>query len=423
MKIAIVGSGISGLGAGWLLSPHHQVTLYEAGNYLGGHTNTVDVTLDGAMAPVDTGFLVHNDRTYPNLISLFATLGVRTVESDMSFSVQLESEGLEWAGSNLATVFAQPTNLVRPRFLGMLRDILRFNAAAPRLLEETAGTDQSLGDLLEQHRYGQAFRDWYLLPMGAAIWSSPTGAMLDFPAHSFLSFCHNHGLLQISDRPRWRTVAGGARTYVERMAMSIGDIRLNTPVHRVERLGRGVRVVSADGEDWFDAIVMACHSDQSLALLGDADVDEARILGAVRYQPNRAVLHTDQSFLPRRKLAWSAWNFSSGLARPDGQPVAVTYLLNRLQPLPFKQPVMVTLNPHREPDDAKTLAAFDYAHPLLDGPARWAQRALPTIQGRRGTWFAGAWTGYGFHEDGFNSALAVATALDARVTWQERAAA
>jgi uncharacterized protein len=420
MKIAIVGSGISGLGVAWLLSPHHRVTLFEAGDYLGGHTNTVDVSLEGLTAPVDTGFLVHNTRTYPNLISLFATLGVRTVESDMSFSVQLEAEGLEWAGSNLATVFAQPANLARPRFLGMLRDILRFNAAAPNLLEETAASGRSLGDLLEEHRYGQAFRDWYLLPMGAAIWSSPTGTMLDFPAHAFLSFCRNHGLLQITGRPRWRTVAGGARTYVERMALSVPDVRLNTPVRRVERRPDGVRVLSAAGEERFDTIVLACHSNQSLAMLGDADADERRILGAVRYQPNQAVLHTDESFLPRRRIAWSAWNFAAGAGRPDGRPVAVTYLLNRLQPLPFRRPVMVTLNPHRPPAPEHVLGNFDYAHPLMDGPAREAQRQLPLIQGRRNTWFAGAWTGYGFHEDGFNSALTVASALDARVSWRER---
>jgi uncharacterized protein len=412
MKIAVVGSGISGLSAAWLLSRAHQVTLYEAGRSLGGHSNTVDVSLEGESAPVDTGFLVHNERTYPNLIALLATLGVQTVASEMSFSVRLDEEGLEWAGSNLATVFAQPSNLLRPRFLGMLRDILRFNANAKRHLAETAGNNETLGELLARGGYGAPFRDWYLLPMAAAIWSCPTRAMLAFPAFSFLSFCHNHGLLQISDRPQWRTIRGGSRTYVQRLAAGIEDIRLATPVLQVARQPGGVRITTADGHELFDQIVLACHSDQALGLLADADEREHTVLGALRYQPNIAVLHTDRSFLPRRRLAWSAWNYHRGPGHEDARPVAVTYLLNKLQPLPFRTPLMVTLNPYRQPAAEHVLRRFDYAHPLLDGPARAAQRQLPALQGRRNTWYAGAWTGYGFHEDGLKSALAVAAALD-----------
>lgn len=418
MKIAVIGSGVSGLSAAWLLSSDHRVTLFEAEARLGGHTNTVDITLDGASAPVDTGFLVHNQRTYPNLVSLFATLGIETVETDMSFSVRLLQEKLEWAGSGLAAVFAQPGNMARPRFWAMLADILRFNRHAPRLLAETANHALSLGDLLERERYGDGFRDWYLLPMGAAIWSSPTTAMLDFPAHAFLHFCSNHGLLQLSNRPRWRTVLGGARTYVDRMAAAIPDVRLHTPVQRITRGTTGVRVLTDRDDEHFDSVIMACHSDQSLAILGDADERERATLAAIRYQPNRAVLHTDPSFLPRQPRAWSAWNFQAGDGHPSERPVTVSYLLNKLQPLPFRRPVLVTLNPYREPSRESTLGTFDYAHPLMDSDARQAQQQLWRIQGRRRTWFAGAWTAYGFHEDGLVSGLRVANALGSVADWQ-----
>lgn len=417
MKIAVVGSGISGLASAWLLAGNHEVTLFEADTRLGGHSHTVDIALDGVTAGVDTGFLVHNDRTYPNLVALFSALGVRTASSEMSFSVRLEDGGIEWCGSSLNAVFAQRSNLARPAFLGMLRDILRFNRAAPRLLAQTRERDLPLGRLIEQERYGAAFRNWYLLPMGAAIWSCPTGSMLDFPAHAFLAFCSNHGLLQLRDRPQWKTVVGGSRVYVERMAASISDIHRATPVRSLQRTSAGVRLRTDTGDGIWDQVILACHGDQALDLLADRTRAEDEILGSIRYQPNRAVLHTDTSFLPRRQRAWAAWNYQAGRAGPDAQPVSVTYLLNRLQPLPFRQPIMVTLNPHREPDPARTLHAMNYAHPVLDRPARHAQTRMDEIQGVNRTWFAGAWTGYGFHEDGLDSALRIANSLGSAAAW------
>jgi predicted NAD/FAD-binding protein len=424
MKIAVVGSGISGLASAWLLAREHQVTLFEAGDYLGGHTHTVDVTLEGMTHPVDTGFLVCNHRTYPNLTALFGLLGVETVASDMSFAVSLDDPDLEWAGSSLATLFAQKRNLARPGFWRMLQDILRFN-------RETAAADlpdATLGAYLAANRYSAELRDWYLLPMAAAIWSCPTQAMLDYPLATFVRFCRNHGLLQVFDRPQWLTVKGGGREYVKRLAAAIPDIRLATPVQGVVSYGEGVVVDLPDGSfESFDQVVLACHSDQALALLGHhASAEERAVLGAIRYQPNRAVLHTDAALLPRDRRVWSAWNYMAGGSDsgPRGQhPVSVSYLINQLQPLPFAAPVIVSLNPHREPRPETVIGDYDYAHPLFDVAAIAAQQRLHEIQGRRGLWFCGAWGGYGFHEDGLKSALAVANGLGVRAPWQDDACA
>lgn len=432
MNIAVIGAGISGLSCAYrLVQGGAEVTLFEAGSYFGGHSNTVDVTLDGVTAGVDTGFLVFNDRTYPQLIALFAELGVETAPSDMSFSVKLplgEHPGarvLEWAGSNLDTVFAQRANLASPRFLRMVSDILRFNKQATALAKGGDMPAIPLGQFLARHNYSEQFRAWYLLPMAACIWSCPSDQMLAFPVATFIRFCHNHGLLQVSDRPQWRTVKGGSRHYVDKLLAAIPSRRLGSPVTSVTRSpgggARSVRVDSAAGAEFFDHAVLACHSDQSLALLGDASDDERAVLGAIRYQPNRAVLHTDAACLPRRRKAWSAWNYQS-TAAPTPQ-VCVHYLLNRLQPLPFTTPVLVSLNPIDEPDPARVLAAFDYAHPVFDEAAVAAQARLPSLQGSRNIWFAGAWTGYGFHEDGLKSGLAVAAALTARMEAQQHAAA
>ncbi|WP_426104113.1 NAD(P)/FAD-dependent oxidoreductase [Massilia sp. TSP1-1-2] len=432
MKVAVIGAGISGLSCAYrLVQGGADVTLYEAGNYFGGHSNTVDVTLDGVTHGVDTGFLVFNDRTYPNLIALFAELGVETAPSDMSFSVKMplgEAAGarvLEWAGSNLDTVFAQRGNLLRPRFLRMVRDILRFNKQATQLATDGTIPHMPLGYFLDLHGYSAQFRAWYLLPMAACIWSCPSDQMLEFPVSTFIRFCHNHGLLQVSDRPQWRTVVGGSRNYVTKLLAAIPGKRLATPVTRVTRgIGgaRSVRVHTAGAIEQFDQVVMACHSDQSLALLGDeASADERQVLEAVRYQPNRAVLHTDASCLPRSRKAWSAWNYQSNAA-PTPQ-VCVHYLLNQLQPLPFRTSVIVSLNPLDEPDPATVLASFDYAHPVFDAGAVAAQTRLGTFQGARNTWFAGAWTGYGFHEDGLKSGLAAAAALTALMHGQANVAA
>ncbi|WP_157670649.1 NAD(P)/FAD-dependent oxidoreductase [Chitinibacter sp. GC72] len=410
-RIAVIGSGISGLASAYLLNRAHDVVLFEAGSYLGGHTNTVEVTLEGRTAPVDTGFLVFNEKTYPNLIALLAELGVGSYATDMSFGVSLDDGQLEWAGTNLDTVFAQRCNLLSPRFIGMLRDILRFNAAAPENLQACLQSRATLGQLLESGQYGAAFRDAYLLPMAAAIWSSSPKDILDFPAATFLRFCLNHALLQVNDRPQWQTVQGGGREYVRKIAATLGDIRLNSPVSRIERTPEGVLVHFAQQgvqqAELFDAVILATHAPQSLAMLADASDAERAVLAAVRYQPNTAVLHTDIKQLPQRRKVWSAWNYLGGAAVSGERPVCVSYLLNQLQNLPFETPVVVTLNPFTPPAPETVLAQFDYEHPVFDQAAIDAQAQLPAIQGLDRVWFAGAWTGYGFHEDGLKSALRV----------------
>jgi predicted NAD/FAD-binding protein len=391
-----------------------RVTLFEAAARPGGHTATVDVTLDGRTFPVDTGFLVYNERTYPRLVALFRELGIDTVGSDMSFSCRIDAAGVEWAGTDVASLFAQPRNALRPGFWRMLADVVRFNREAAVLAQAEGPSACALGDFLASGGYSHAFRDWYLLPMAAAIWSSPRRDILDFPLASFVGFFRNHGLLQLADRPQWRTVRGGARTYVERIVAALPDVRLATPVLRVQRRADHVDVVTRDGTERYDEIVLACHSDQAREVLADRTAQEDELLRAVRYQPNRVVLHTDVALLPRSKRAWSAWNYLAA-DDPDGtRPVAVSYLINKLQPLPCARPVIVTLNPPFEPAARHVIGEFEYAHPLIDGRAAQSQRALAKMQGARRTWFAGAWMGHGFHEDGLASAHAVADALVAR---------
>ena len=434
MKVAIVGSGISGLVAAHRLRTHAQVSLFEAGDYFGGHTHTVDITLPTAQGPqtcgVDTGFLVYNERTYPGLIALFAELGVPTTASDMSFSVQVPPQtgqrAIEWSGSNLATVFAQKRNLASPRFLGMLTDLLRFNKLCTRLALEgrDAEMSQPLADFLDQHRFGQAFRDWYFLPMLGCIWSCPTDQMLQFPVATMIRFCHNHGLLQVSNRPQWYTVAGGARQYVEKIVATLNDARLNTPVRRIERDAAGVTVFTDQGSERFDQLVLATHSDQALSLLAQPTRVETEVLGAIRYQPNRAVLHTDTSVLPQRESAWAAWNYERAAQHEqESARVCLHYLLNRLQPLPFTQPVVESLNPVRPIDPGKVLAEFEYSHPVFDLAAIRAQSRVHELQGMHHTWYCGAWTAYGFHEDGLQSGESAAQSLLAQTTQARKAAA
>ncbi|MDP9156468.1 MAG: FAD-dependent oxidoreductase [Pseudomonadota bacterium] len=418
MKVAVIGAGISGLSCAYRLAKSQagiDVTLFEANGYFGGHTNTVDVTLDGVTHGVDTGFLVFNHRTYPNLVKLFQELDVPTTATDMSFSVAVTDKHLEWAGSDLNTVFTQRRNLLRPAFLRMLADILRFNrtTTAMALARKDVELAEPVSRFIEREKYSVAFRDWYLLPMIGAIWSCSTTQMMAFPIGTLIRFCHNHGLLQVNDRPQWHTVNGGAREYVRRMLPAIGDAHAGLPVTSVKRGMHGVEVESARGIEHFDHVVLACHSDQALALLADPSNDETVTLGAIGYAPNRAVLHTDASLLPAER-AWSAWNYESRTGELGAEPqLCVHYLINKLQPLPFKTPVIVSLNPVREPRPETVLREFAYSHPVFDQAAVQAQRVLPSIQGARNTWFAGAWTGYGFHEDGLKSGLDAAARLTA----------
>lgn len=432
MKIAVVGSGISGLAAAYELCKTHQVVLFEADRRLGGHTHTVDLELDGIHQAVDTGFLVYNERTYPELIALFKKLNIPTAPTDMSFSVSRGPHQMEWSGSNLAGLFAQRRHLVSPRFWGMIVDILRFNRQASALAmgmrQDDSSSDLAFGDtlldlpldsFLEREHYGEAFALDYLLPMAAAIWSCPMKQMREFPLGTFVRFFHNHGLLQISQRPQWFTVEGGARQYVMAMAKALDDIRLHSPVWSVEQAANAagqLRLRSRSGDEFFDAVVLACHSDQSLRILQKPRHEQAQLLQAIRYQENRAWLHGDTALMPRARKAWAAWNYLSKqirdeASRLDQTAVSVTYWLNQLQPLKLKRPIFVSLNPLQEPEPASCFQVIDYAHPVFDLAAVRAQRQLPSVQGTDGIWFAGAWTGYGFHEDGLRSGLSVARAI------------
>lgn len=417
-RVAVVGSGISGLATAWLLRDRYQVTLFEAAERPGGHTHTIEVELEGKRGPVDTGFLVFNTKTYPNLCGLFDTVGIKAVASEMTFSVSLRDPELEWAGTSLDTVFGQRANLVRPAFWVMLRDIMRFNRETTDMATAGTASQVSLGAFLAQHRYSREFRDWYLLPMAAAIWSCPTEQMLAYPLSTFARFCHNHGLLQVTNRPEWLTVAGGGRRYVERLLRDLNDVRLGCPVTGMARDAMGAVLHTPDGAEHFDAVVLACHSDQALRLLGAGASDAERsILGAVRYQPNVAWLHTDPALLPRREKLWSAWNYMAGEGAPGQQPVSVSYLINRLQPLPFEQPVVVSLNPETPPADEHVIERIEYAHPIFDQLAIEGQSWLPGLQGQQRTWYAGAWSGFGFHEDGLKSAMAVASHFGVAAPW------
>lgn len=423
MKIAIVGSGISGLAAAHRLREVGEITLFEANDYFGGHTHTVDLTLPGAQGDirwgVDTGFLVFNERTYPQLIELFKALNIRTVPTDMSFSVQVAASSiddkLEWSGTNLHTVFCQKRNWFNPKFWGMLKDLIRFNRICTQLAQ--SGEDQQLAmplsEFLDEYDLGSAFREWYLLPMLGCIWSCPTDQMLAFPVATMIRFCHNHGLLQILNRPQWWTVYGGAKHYVDKIIAGIPHTRLNCPVQRVERDDQGVWVHSSHGKEHFDHIILATHSDQSLALLSQPSPLESTILGAIRYQPNVAVVHTDTRVLPSHRSAWAAWNYENDRIpqAEQTQRVCLHYWINQLQPVPFEQNIIETLNPVKPIAPEHVLHTFEYSHPIFDGPAIEAQRRLHEIQGNKGVWFCGAWTGYGFHEDGLTSGYDVAHQL------------
>jgi uncharacterized protein len=411
-SVAVVGSGVAGLAAAWLLQRRHQVTLYEKDAKLGGHCNTVEVEgPDGNPVAVDTGFIVYNPVNYPNLVALYHELGVATHPSDMSFSVSLDDGRLEYAGTDLGGLLAQPFNVMRPRFWTMMRDIVRFYRQAPRLLARPDARSLSLGRYLEIEGYSDAFIRDHLLPMGAAIWSSTLADMRRYPAQSFIRFFESHGLLRLSGRPQWRTVTGGSRLYVERMAAALaGHIRLSCPVRCIRRQPDGVLLEERGGQiTRYDQVVVATHADQALALLADPSDEEKAVLGAFPYARNRAVLHSDATLMPRRRRAWASWNYI-GASGEDGK-LCVSYWMNLLQTLDGRRNFFVTVNPIREPAAGVVHASFRYEHPGFTESTPEAQRRLWSLQGTRRTWFCGAYAGAGFHEDGLQSGLAAAEAL------------
>lgn len=409
MRIAVIGSGIAGLASAWLLSRRHEVTLYESQDYLGGHTHTHDIELHGRRYAIDTGFIVHNPHHYPLLTRLFGELGVATQATTMSFSVRNEASGMEYNAATLDTLFCQRRNLLSPRFLGMTADLLRFYRQAPALLDGD-GPGPTLGDYLGEHRYGAAFRDEHLVPMASALWSAPSAAVLAFPARYLVRFMANHQMLQVAGRPQWAVVRGGSARYVDalRARWSVHE-RVGCAVRALRRDAEAVEVQSDHGNERYDQAVLACHSDQALALLADADAGEREILGAIPYQANEAVLHTDASLLPRQRKAWAAWNALVPREREDA--CTVSYCMNLLQGIESPEPFVVTLNRSHAIDPQRVLRRLHYAHPVYSHASVAAQARKAEIQGRRRTWFAGAYWGWGFHEDGMRSAVEVAQAL------------
>ncbi len=416
MKIAVVGTGISANGAAYRLSRRHDVTVFEKQDRIGGHSNTVEVDYDGTRIPVDTGFIVYNEHNYPELTKLFAELGVVTQKSDMSFGVSTMNGAFEWSGKNVDSVFTQRRNLFSPGFLFMLREIFRFNRQAREDLASGIDGTVSLGDYLSSRGFSARFQRDYLLPMGAAIWSTPASEMLRFPARSFLDFFRNHRLID-DDRPVWRTVTGGSRQYVEKLTAPFRDrIRVGTGVDRIERDDKGVVIHDTKGGcERFDQVVIGAHSNEALAMLAEPTEAERQLLGDIRYSPNAVYLHRDEKLMPRRRRAWSAWNYLSPGRTDRGDPVSVTYWMNQLQGIDHDYPLFVSLNPAKPPRPELTFAELTYDHPQFDSAALAAQKRIQLIQGTLNTWYCGAWLGYGFHEDGLASGLEVARRIELEV--------
>ena len=402
MKVAVIGSGISGNVAAYHLNKHHKITVYEANDYIGGHTHTHDINHQGKHFSVDTGFIVFNHKTYPKFIALLKELGVEEQLSTMSFGVKCEKTGLEYMGSTINSLFAQRRNIFRPSFWRMILDILRFNREATQLLEQLSD-EISLGDYLKREKYSQVFINYYLVPMAAAVWSADLKLMFEFPARYLVRFFHNHGLLSVNDRPDWYVVKGGSKTYAQALTRPFKDcIKLSTPVTRVERLDKGVRVISAEGEETYDAVFFACHSDQALRMIHNPTDAEQQVLGAIKYQDNEVLLHTDDSVLPKRKSAWAAWNYH--LLDGDQSRVPVTYNMNILQGLDCSDQFCVTLNNSDVIDKDKVLKRLNYHHPIYTRESVAAQARHAEINTDK-FYFCGAYWRYGFHEDGVVSAL------------------
>jgi len=414
MKIAVIGTGISGMSAAYLLAPQHDVTVYEKNDYIGGHSRTITLPKTGADIAVDTGFIVFNHLNYPLLTGLFAHLGVPTVKSDMSFGVSIANGWLEYSSNGL---LGQPLNLLRPGFWRMVMDILTFNRRAEAYLDRAP--DITLGQCLDEMKLGRWFKDYYLKAMGAAIWSCSVETILQFPARTFIQFFKNHGLLTVNQQPQWHTVLGGSRAYVERLTASYrGRIRLNSAVKRVERVGEQVLVHLHDGTSAaYDQVIMASHANQSLAMLANPTAQERAVLGAFTYQENHVVVHSDVRFMPKRRKCWASWVYLSLKQRDEGESVSLSYWMNKLQSLPTQTPVFVTLNAGHHPNPSLVHDKHVFSHPVFTVEAIRAQAEIPSIQGQDRIWYCGAWQRYGFHEDGLMSAVQVAQALDAKLPW------
>lgn len=421
-KIAVIGSGITGLASAWLLHKQYDVTLFEKNAYIGGHTHTIDVPETDRQVPVDTGFIVYNDRNYPNLIGLFAQLGIPTRDTDMSFGFSLNQGELEYSGSSLNTLFAQRKNLFRLSHWRLLQEIMRFNKVAHRLLENpVAVPDMSLGEMLDAHQFSRDMREHYLLPMGAAIWSCPVDTMLAFPALSFLRFFANHGLIDIQNRPQWRTVCGGSSVYVRKLLAEMGDkITIQSGAIRVERNATQASVFTDTTKHDFDAVIFACHADEALALLAQPSAEEQRILGCFRYEKNQTYLHTDTNLMPVNRKVWSSWNYLA-TSQPEyanaRQQMTATYWMNNLQGLDTSTDYFVTLNPYQLPSDKHIIAEMTYEHPIFDQAAVAAQPQLASLQGQQQSWFCGSYHRYGFHEDAIASAVKVCADFGVTPVW------